>query len=120
MSRNQRALNEPPSARLTHDEVIQLLGDLCIRLGFCLPPDEQQSLANTPPANIDQFTQAVFVAEGLGPVTSGDLYSAVRRHVTQAFFKHELETLQAEDPNYLADLEEIQNSRQAKAERLNF
>ena len=42
-----------------------LMEDLCIQYGFCLPPAEYTRLVSSPPASIDAFTDAVFVAEGL-------------------------------------------------------
>ena len=45
--------------------VQRLLDDLCVKLGFCLPPAERQRLEEDPPANVDAFTDAVLAAEGL-------------------------------------------------------
>jgi hypothetical protein len=39
--------------------------ELCLNLGFCLPPREQQRLRESPPLNIEAFTDAVFAAERL-------------------------------------------------------
>jgi len=32
--------------------------------GYCLAPDEQARLVEAPPADVDAFTDAVFIAEG--------------------------------------------------------
>jgi hypothetical protein len=43
----------------------QLLEDACLKLGYCLSPDERQRLIQAPPTNIDAFTDAILGAEGL-------------------------------------------------------
>jgi hypothetical protein len=48
--------------------VARLLNDLCVRLGYCLPPGDQQRLIDDPPTSVDEFTDAVVAAEGLDPV----------------------------------------------------
>src|SRR5512142_3427096 len=53
--------------------VRQLLDELCIKLGFCLPPDENRRLIESPPRDVDAFTDAVFVAEGMGDMRYTDL-----------------------------------------------
>lgn len=44
-----------------------LLADICIRYGFCLPPDEIDALVAAPPPDVDSFVDAVLVAEGRDP-----------------------------------------------------
>jgi hypothetical protein len=89
MSRDQRTRVKHLEASLSEKEVRNLLSILCERLGFCLAPDKQLQLSLSPPTDIDQFTRAVFVAEGLDPLTSSsDLYQQVRECVTRAFVKH--------------------------------
>jgi hypothetical protein len=71
---------------LTESEVEWLLGDLCVQLGFCLPPDEEERLKTCPPPDVRSFTDAVFIAEGLDPDTAGlNLYRQVRDRVARAF-----------------------------------
>ncbi|MGO4749450.1 hypothetical protein AB4212_12625 [Streptomyces sp. 2MCAF27] len=53
--------------RLSSDEVYALLYELCVDLGFCLPPHDIRRLREAPPADVDKFTDAVFKAEGLDP-----------------------------------------------------
>lgn len=43
------------------------LEELCVNLGYCLPPSEQEALLSDPPANIEAFVDAVLLAEGLDP-----------------------------------------------------
>jgi hypothetical protein len=50
--------------------VQQLLDELRIKLGFCLPPNEQRRFREAPTAKIDDFTDAVFEAQGMGDVHS--------------------------------------------------
>ena len=71
---------------LTHRQAEILLGDLCQRLGFCLPPLDKAALCERPPDDARSFTDAVFRAEGLDPVTAdSDLYREVKDRVDQAF-----------------------------------
>jgi len=62
-------------------EVRQLLHELCVDLGFCLPPEERQRLREAPPADADGFTGAVFAAEGLDPGPHSELWRQVRDRV---------------------------------------
>jgi hypothetical protein len=45
-----------------------LLDQLCVDLGYCLPPDERIRLIDDPPQTVDAFTDAVIAAEGRDPV----------------------------------------------------
>jgi hypothetical protein len=65
--------------------VSRLLETLCVEMGFCLPPIEQQRLIANPPADIDAFTKAVFVAEGMDQKLHRQLSKQVRERVAQAF-----------------------------------
>lgn len=70
---------------LSSEETMQLLYGL---LGFCLPPETQTRMAESPPQDIDDFTVAVFQAEGLDPDTEDrQLYSDVRTMVADAFMQ---------------------------------
>ncbi|MEV4137292.1 hypothetical protein AB0J72_34595 [Dactylosporangium sp. NPDC049742] len=64
-------------------DVQRLLNELCIKLGFCLPPDESRRLQESPPGDVDSFTDAVIEAEGLGDTTDTDLRRQVRTVVDQ-------------------------------------
>ncbi|MFE9575411.1 hypothetical protein ACFYO1_03425 [Nocardia sp. NPDC006044] len=66
-------------------DVATLLDNLCAELGFCLPPEEQSRLRVSPPADIDAFTDAVFVAEGMDPHGDKRLRELVRQKVLHAF-----------------------------------
>ncbi|MGI5419879.1 hypothetical protein [Actinomadura luteofluorescens] len=73
------------SAKLPREDIAHLLRDLCIDLGFCLPPQEQAALCDSPPADVDAFTKAVFRAEGLDPSPHASLYAQVRKMVAKTF-----------------------------------
>lgn len=80
---------------LSPDQCSRLLDELCVRLGFCLPPLDRQRLAEDPPAEVLAFTNAVFVAEEMDPVTSDrHLYRQVRDLVREAFVAAEEAALQ--------------------------
>lgn len=67
-------------------DVGQLLNDLCMRLGYCLPPDDQQGIISDPPTPVDAFTDAVVTAEGFDPVLMATKQRRqVRRMVAAAF-----------------------------------
>jgi hypothetical protein len=77
---------------LSAREVQSLLGRLCADLGFCLPPDAQERLQQAPPATADDFTLAVFLAEGLDPSTADrTLYRKVQAAIAAAFRRSETE-----------------------------
>jgi hypothetical protein len=64
----------------------QLLNDLCVKLGFCLPPDDIARLVNETPPSVASFVDSVFVAEGLNPeIADRHLYRQVRDMVAETF-----------------------------------
>lgn len=73
------------SDREERSDVALLLYELCVNLGFCLPPDERARLEGSPPAGIDAFTDAVLVAEGLDPQL---VDRHVRREVRACVARH--------------------------------
>jgi hypothetical protein len=82
-----------PSSR----DVDLLLDRLCVRLGFCLPPDARDALRVRPPADVRAFTDAVFLAEGLDPSTADrHLYRQVRDMIREAIDRARRD---AEDPD---------------------
>lgn len=71
---------------LNEKEVGDLLNRLCVRLGFCLPPEDIVRLRGDPPGEILAFADAVFAAEGLDPATADrHLYGQVRDMIADAF-----------------------------------
>ncbi len=72
--------------RLSEPEAQRLLDVLCVKYGFCLPPLWRARLERNPPSSIDKFTDTVFRAEGLDPLTcDSSLYKTVREEVRLAF-----------------------------------
>ncbi|MFF7655261.1 hypothetical protein ACFZCY_36430 [Streptomyces sp. NPDC007983] len=67
------------------DDVQRLLYELCVDLGFCLPPQERQRLQQAPPADAHSFTDAVFEAEGMDPPGQDD---QLRRQVHERVERH--------------------------------
>ena len=55
---------------LSHDQVSRLLDELCVRLGFCLPPADTVRIQQEPPLDARDFANAVFLAEGMDPEAS--------------------------------------------------
>jgi hypothetical protein len=78
------------SFQLSPVQVEALLYELCVVLGFCLPPDEQARLREFPPTDVDTFTDAVIRAEGLDPRVDiprqlrGDVRARVAEHFRKA------------------------------------
>lgn len=72
---------------LAPTEVVYLLEDLCIRLGFCLPPEARTRLEKAPPRGPQDFAESVFRAEGLDPQLDKTLYSQVLATVEAAFHR---------------------------------
>jgi hypothetical protein len=54
------------NVRLNGHEVETLLGQLCVRYGFCLPPLAIERLSTDPPTSVEEFTEAALIAEGYG------------------------------------------------------
>ena len=74
---------------LPRHETELLLGELCTKLGFCLPPLAYEQFTNKPPIDINEFTDAVFFAEGLVPSRADrHLYRQVRAMVADAFARN--------------------------------
>jgi hypothetical protein len=82
------AVSTPPSSR----QLQFLLGDLCRDLGFCLPPDSQAELISNPPDDIDEFTDAVFRAEGFDPDRGypRQLWHTVRERVARFWGENDM------------------------------
>ena len=71
---------------ITPEEAERVLGILCVKYGFCLPPLWYARLCDSPPRSIRKFTDAVFLAEGLDPRTADSaMYKAMEEEVRLAF-----------------------------------
>lgn len=73
-------------SQLSSQQIEVLLQELCVRLGFCLPPNRQAHLSESPPTEIDAFTDAVIHAEGLDP--QSDMPIRLRRDVRAIVAEH--------------------------------
>lgn len=81
---------EEGNEMLTERQTERLLDKLCVDMGFCLPPDAQRRLIADPPAEVESFVDAVFIAEGLNPVIADrHLHRQVQAVVAEAFRKSE-------------------------------
>lgn len=72
--------------KLTVSEVDSLLETLCVDLGFCLPPRAISQFQQNAPGDVESFTYAVFIAEGMDPRHADrKLLAQVRDVVRDAF-----------------------------------
>lgn len=68
------------------DRIQRLLDKLCVELGFCLPPAEQEAMGAAPLNEVRAFVDRVFRAEGLDPETADrQLYRQVHDRVADMF-----------------------------------
>ena len=77
------------------EKIEALLYELCVVLGFCLPPDAQARLKNDPPKDANEFADAVIRAEGLDPYADIPLH--LRRDVRNRVAKHFRDAAEDED-----------------------
>jgi hypothetical protein len=73
---------------LNAEEVESLLSKL-VEYGFFLQPEEEDRLRENPPSDVDAFTDAIFLAEGINPQHENRrVYRMVRDIVREAFENH--------------------------------
>jgi hypothetical protein len=70
---------------IAKEKVPELLYDLCVVLGYCLPPPAHTQIENDPPQTVDAFTDAVFIGEGMDKNRYPKKWLQVRERV-QSFF----------------------------------
>jgi hypothetical protein len=63
-----------------------LLHDLGVTYGFCLPIAEIDRLKSNPRTEVDSFTDAVFLAEGMNPWSNLHLRRQVKSRIAAAFW----------------------------------
>jgi hypothetical protein len=56
-----------PSKRRRGSRAEAALSELCIRLGYCIPPAEQEAILANPPPDAEAFVDAVLIAEEHDP-----------------------------------------------------
>jgi hypothetical protein len=84
----QRPAAENFRAELGRDQARKLLVELCVKVGFCLRPNEQDRIVSEPPLTVSDFTDAVFTSEGLDPAAADKtLLNDVRTVVATHFFR---------------------------------
>ncbi len=66
-------------------DIGHLLYELCTKLGYCLPPEDQARILAAPPGDVDSFTDEVLRVEGLDP-TSVDRHQ--RRELRDLVSRH--------------------------------
>ncbi|BEP14367.1 hypothetical protein acdb102_26780 [Acidothermaceae bacterium B102] len=77
---------DPPSPGPAFD-AWPLLYDVCVRLGYCLPPEQWDALMADPPLDVDAFAEAIFIGEGMESPREADTHTwrTVRALVEQHF-----------------------------------
>ena len=84
---------------ITPAEADTVLGALCVKYGFCLPPLWLARLRDFPPKSIAKFTDTVFHAEGLDPrAADRAMYKAMLEEV-RAGFERSSASITALTPN---------------------
>jgi hypothetical protein len=71
---------------LPPERVEELLGELCAKLGYCLPTPAHIRIINSPPRTVDRFTDVVIRADGDDPSWPG--CRKVRRQVREVVELH--------------------------------
>jgi hypothetical protein len=71
---------------ITPQEAEEVLGILCVKYSFCLPPLWYARLVDCPPRSVAKFTDTVFHAEGLDPrMADHAMYKEIAEEVRLAF-----------------------------------
>jgi hypothetical protein len=71
---------------ISPQEAERVLGVLCVKFGFCLPPLWHARLLDCPPRSVAKFTDTVFHAEGLNPRTADSaMYKEMAEEVRIGF-----------------------------------
>jgi hypothetical protein len=73
--------------QMDQSRVAALLYEVCVDLGFCLPPAVNARLESNPPADVDEFTDVIFREEGMEPYNDTVLRNQVRERVAKHFKK---------------------------------
>jgi hypothetical protein len=62
---------------------------MCVKYGYCIPPEAAEAIAANPPTDPDGFVDAVLVAEGLEPMLVDKNQRRQLREVVTAFLEFE-------------------------------
>ena len=68
-------------------ELSNLLNELCVDFGFCLPKAEIDKITSKKSYTADQFVKDVFVAEGMGIDANLRLMRQIKKRFTDKFGK---------------------------------
>ena len=72
--------------QLNSDDLTEVLGILCVRLGFCSLTDHCTRILASSPLTIDEFTDAVIVGEGMDLVSVNDRLRKQVRSVVAEYY----------------------------------
>ena len=72
-------------------EIDNLLGELCVRLGFCIPPKEHDRIASMGYWQAEEFAKDVISAEGLNPEYEVKWLREIRNKFIEHFGSSEYE-----------------------------
>ncbi|MVF14718.1 hypothetical protein FT643_21505 [Ketobacter sp. MCCC 1A13808] len=66
-------------------EIRCFLDQICVDLGFCLPPNDVDLLASRNQYIADEFVREIFKVEGLNPDLELKLFRQVKRRFTDKY-----------------------------------
>lgn len=80
--------NVPPMER----ELIYLLYDLCVKWGFCIPPDDFEQIIKIEYYNADDFAMDVVEAEGLDAYPEANWVIRIAERFKERFGTDEIDS----------------------------
>lgn len=66
-------------------EIRAFLDEICVELGFCLPPEEIENLMSKKTYEANEFVREIFLAEEMNPELELKLFRQVKRRFTDRF-----------------------------------
>jgi hypothetical protein len=75
-------VNRP--CRPSPQQIRAVLSELCVRLGYCLPPSEYEAVESDPPTNPLAFAELAVTLEGVGELDA-DAFERVLEIVVKTF-----------------------------------
>jgi hypothetical protein len=66
-------------------EIRIFLDEICVELGFCLPPKDIENLVDRKYYEADQFVREIFTVEGMNPERELRLFRQVKKRFTDRF-----------------------------------
>lgn len=83
----------PPMER----ELIYLLGDLCVKWGFCIPADDYNQISKADYYQADEFGKDVVKAEGMDPDFETQWVQKIADRFKERFGHHEIKVSSFKD-----------------------